>query len=276
MLLFHKFRITMMRAFSKFLLLLAPSVALKLTQKFICKPIRKPSNWPKQVKQFNTMTRHGKVRTYKYGSGKTIWLVHGWSGSAFQFWPLMQRLADKGFEVISFDLPGHGQSQGHYSSLPKMIRAFDDISASLLQPQQVITHALGASVVANSQWFKSYHQELFVIAPVLKYFELLQTKINKIGLDQQLFDNLIHHIYRREKMLLTELNSMPHIQAFTGRLNIIHDKYDTLSPATICEKLAKVTNAEVLTMNKIGHNKMLRSKTVLEFIDAGQQLENTA
>jgi len=248
--------------------MLSPLYALKFTQKLLCKPIRKPGRWPKQVAQFSIMTRHGKARAYKYGTGKTVWLIHGWSGSAHQFWPLMQRLADKGYEVVAFDLPAHGQSQGHYCTLPKMIRAFDDISNSLPSPQLVITHALGASVLANSEWFKSFHKEILLIAPVLKYYELLQNKVKRIGLDKQLLDMLIHHSYRREKMLITELNAMAKLQTFTGKLKVAHDKLDELSTPEICKKLAEVTNGELITTNNLGHTKILKSRTVLNSIDA--------
>ena len=264
----QKFKITLMQSFSKCLLMLSPSYALKLTQKLLCKPIRKQSRWPKQVKQFNIMTRHGKARVYKYGEGKTVWLIHGWSGSAHQFWPLMQRLADKGYEVIAFDLPGHGQSQGHYSSLPKMIRAFDDVSASLPSPQLVVTHALGASVLANSQWFKDYHRELFLIAPVLKYYELLQNKVKRIGLDKQLLDILVHHSYSREKMLITELNALPKLQTFTGKIKVAHDKIDELSTPELSKKLVAATDGELITTNNLGHIKILKSRTVLNSIEA--------
>jgi pimeloyl-ACP methyl ester carboxylesterase len=54
-----------------------------------------------------------RVAVYKMeaGSKKTIVLIHGNSVHAGFFEPLMQLLALGGFDVVTFDLPGHGNSE---------------------------------------------------------------------------------------------------------------------------------------------------------------------
>jgi len=74
--------------------ILRPSLALKIAKTTLFKPKRKPSYWPKPVTQCDTKTRYGAVKTYKYGQGKCIWLIHGCSGCAFDSWPLMQNLSE--------------------------------------------------------------------------------------------------------------------------------------------------------------------------------------
>ncbi len=55
-----------------------------------------------------------KTRYLAYGSGETVLLIHGWMGSSIDFPTLFPFLA-KNFRVISFDLPGFGES-GRLSS----------------------------------------------------------------------------------------------------------------------------------------------------------------
>jgi hypothetical protein len=132
---------------------------------------------------------------------------------------------------------------------------------------EVVTYALCASVVANSKWFKNYNNELFLLAPVLDYFELLQEKVNNIGLDQQVFDNLVQQIFRRKKMSIIKLNAMSHIDNFNCKLSVIHQKYCALSTSDIYYDLTKAADIQVLTTNKVLQNKILQSKIVIDFIE---------
>jgi len=245
---------------------LAPELSTKYAQKALLTPKRMKNKWPSHVKQFSTMTRYGKVRTYKYGEGKNIWLVHGWSSCAFDFWPLMQQLAEQGYSCISFDFPAHGLSKGKQSSLPQMIKVFDDISATLLDPCMVITHAMGASVVANSHWLEQYQSDLLLISPILDSYELLQKLVDASGLDQALFDRVVHEIYKKEKLFLPELNAIPKLKNLNGQLKIIHDKQDVLAPISKSKQLSQQSKAKLFTTNKLGHSKILRSKNILNVI----------
>jgi len=255
---------------------LAPELGKKLAKTALLTPKRIQSKWPSHVKQFHTMTRYGKVRTYKYGEGKSIWFVHGWSSCAFSFWPLMQQLAEKGYSCISFDFPAHGLSQGKQSSLPQMIRVFEDISATLLDPSMVITHAMGASVIANSHWFKQCKSDLLLVSPVFNSYELLQKLVTNSGLDQELFDQVIHDIYKSDKLFMPDLNSIPKYKEFTGKLKIMHDKQDGLAPFSMSKHLSQQSEAKLITANKLGHNKILRSKSILNVIESYSTIPSTS
>src|SRR6267378_1472357 len=53
-----------------------------------------------------TENREEQIIYYRWGSGsKRVLLVHGWGGRAAQFFALIPRLVDAGFEVIAFDAP---------------------------------------------------------------------------------------------------------------------------------------------------------------------------
>ena len=253
---------------TKTMRVIAPDLSKQIARKIFLTPKRIKHKWPSHVKQFNTRTRYGNVKTYKYGQGKCIWLVHGWSSCAFDFWPLMQKLAERGYSCIAFDFPAHGLSQGKQSSLPQMIKAFEDVSSSLFEPNMVITHSMGASVVANSHWFKQYNSDLLLISPVLNSYELLQNLVSNSGFDQELFDQVVHYIYKKYKLLLPELNAIPLLKEFNGKLKIMHDKHDVLAPLSMSELLSKQSKAKLITTKKLGHNKILRSKNILQVVES--------
>ncbi|KGJ97445.1 alpha/beta hydrolase [Colwellia psychrerythraea] len=253
---------------TKALRVLMPNLALKIAKKVFFRPKRKYSNWPNHVKQFEVNTRYGQLKAYKYGEGKCIWLVHGWSGSAFDFWPLMQKLAEKGYSAISFDFPAHGNSQGKFCTLPQMIKVFDDVSAGLFSPSMVISHGMGASVIANSNWFKNYHQDLLLISPILDIYLLLQSRVRLSGFDEVLFEQIIKKVSKNEKISITELCTIPKLKAFVGQLKVIHDTQDDLAPFVISEKFTQFSKVALVSTNKLGHNKILNSRKILNVIES--------
>lgn len=256
---------------TKLLKVLAPELSKTIARKALLTPKKSPrSKWPSHVKKFSIRTRHGRVKAYKYGKGKCIWFVHGWSSSAYDFWPLMQQLVERGYCCISFDFPGHGNNQekNKYSSLPQMVKVFEDISSTLLDPNMVITHSMGASVVANSNWFKQYKSDLLLISPVMDSYALLQKLVNESGFDQELFDCIIHDIYKRDKLYLPDLNAIPRLKSFEGTIKIIHDKHDALSPVAESELFSEQSEVKLITTNKLGHKKILRSKSVLNAVES--------
>lgn len=247
---------------------IAPEFSKKIARKILLTPKRVENKWLKHVKQFDIETGYGKVKTYKYGAGKCIWLVHGWSSSAFDFWPLMQQLAESGYSSISFDFPAHGLSQGEQSSLPQMIRTFEDISSFLFEPNMVITHAMGASIVANSQWFKNYKSDLLLISPILDCYELLQKLISNSGFDQTLFDGVIHDIHKQDHLFIPALNATNKLKEFNGQFKIIHDNNYLFAPLSKSKQLSELSKAILITTNKHGHNKILRSKNILKVVES--------
>lgn len=253
---------------SKTLLLLAPSLERKLTESLLCKPIRRKSQWTKQVTQFEIRTRFGQVKAYKYGgSGKTVWLVHGWSESSYQFWPLMQSLAEEGYEVIAFDLPAHGNSKGKYCNLPKMIKAFEDISKALLKPHMVVTHRLGASVVTNSKWMNQYQSRLLLISPIMNYYDILVEKAQRIGLNLELIDNFVQLCYRKYHLLLPELDASRQLKSFKGEIKVVHDRLrESKDIPAEYESLMSTNGSELITTNNFGQHKMLKSKTLVNLV----------
>jgi predicted alpha/beta hydrolase family esterase len=251
---------------TKSLRVIMPKMAMKISRKVLTKPVQRKNTWPNKVIQSECTTKHGKVKIYQYGEGKPIWLVHGWSGAGFQFWPLMQKLADKGFSTFTFDLPAHGYSEGEFSSLPKMIQAFDDISEAIQAPSMVIAHSMGASVIANSAWMKSYKSDIMLISPLLKTFDLLQETVNKTGFDQVLFERIIQEVYEQDKMHVPKLNACQHFSKFSGNIKMIHDEDDKFAPIKDSKNLARDSDVELLITSNLGHSKILRSNKIFSLI----------
>ena len=87
----------------------------------------------------------GHLQAYRFnGTGRgTVVLVHGWTGQAAVMSAFVDPLLEQGFDVVTFDLPAHGRSDGDRLHIPLGVRAL---------------HALFAATGSGpSSWPKNWH-----------------------------------------------------------------------------------------------------------------------
>lgn len=89
-----------------------------------------------------------KIQLYKWGDGtKKIILMHGWAGRATQFWMYIDLfLQDQDYQLIAFDAPAHGKSEGKITDLVQ----FSEVLKLVIEKENssieaIIAHSLGAS-----------------------------------------------------------------------------------------------------------------------------------
>ena len=243
----------------KFFNLFFPKVAYMLFKKSLLPPENTSQKWSKKVKKSVIKTKFGKVKTYQYGKGKCIWLVHG-SSDAYQFLPLMKKLVKYGHSCIAIEF--HPDDKNNIS-LPKWIKAFDLASEKITTPSHIVTHGLGVSVLANSKWFSGYFDDLTVISPVLNYNNSLDVYVRKNKLPQALLTKLIDEIYRADKVKLKDLDATSFINRFQGRLSIFYSKLDGISSAKAIHKLSDKSNRKIVHFKGATTNKIINSRSLL-------------
>lgn len=87
----------------------------------------------------------GELRGFRWGAGPTVLLVHGWDSRAARIAaPLVRPLVDAGFQVVAFDMPGHGESPGLQSDLLSFIAAIRQIVDHVGAPHAIVAHSMGA------------------------------------------------------------------------------------------------------------------------------------
>jgi hypothetical protein len=149
-----------------------------------------------------------------------------------------------------------------------MIKVFDEISTQLLAPNMVISHGTGASTIANSKWFRSYHKDLLLISPILDIYQFLQNRKYLSGFDDVLFNQVVHDLSKRENIAIKELCTITKLQNFVGQLKTIHDTQDGLAPFNLTEKFTQSSDTTLVITNKLGHNRILQSRKLLNLIES--------
>ena len=122
---------------------------------------------------FFIKVRNKKIQCWRWGKGPLVILAHGWNGRGVQLHHFIEPLIQKGYSVITYDAPGHGESQGKTSSYFEFT---DTIRALLTSPNDfrirgIVAHSLGASATVNSMAKEGRPIRAVLIAPALRLKE---------------------------------------------------------------------------------------------------------
>jgi pimeloyl-ACP methyl ester carboxylesterase len=93
------------------------------------------------------------INAFRWGTGPTILLVHGWGGYGLQLNEFINPLLEAGYQVLAFDAPAHGSTTGEQSNGFELAQAIETVvkhqnssNSQLSQPiDGIIAHSLGAT-----------------------------------------------------------------------------------------------------------------------------------
>jgi esterase/lipase len=129
----------------------APKVAGKWAWKLFFTPFRFPIPKKEQevgdaAKKFTFEAQGYTIQGYEWGDGgKTIFLLHGWSGRATQWMNFIKPLNDHGYKVIAIDGPAHGRSTGKMTEIMKYQNVLQETLKLYPEIDTMITHSFGGA-----------------------------------------------------------------------------------------------------------------------------------
>ncbi|MEM7437050.1 MAG: alpha/beta fold hydrolase [Myxococcota bacterium] len=218
---------------------------------------------------------------WSWGDGPTVLLVHGWNGRASQLSGFIGPLVDRGYRVVAFDAPAHGESPGKQTTIPEMVRALHQVSAELGEIHGVIAHSMGgaATLLAIDEGFAI--ERAVLIAPPSDPALFVTHFARALGLSRELELRLRANIERRAGRRLEELRVDRLTPSKAQSLLVIHDEDDSQVPIEHGISIAETwPNASLVATQGLGHRRILRdayvNKRSVGFIDAPLRAERTA
>ncbi|MFU1553305.1 alpha/beta hydrolase [Aeromonas sp. A04] len=252
---------------------LAPAHARRTASKLLLTPQRNqrdtaaPAGLVKQA----VHTSEGVLMSYRLGKGPVWLLMHGWSGSASQFYPLMSHIAAQGFTAIAYDHPAHGHSAGHTGHLPRFVRAFDELVAKLSDEsgpiQGLIAHSMGGAVTLSSRVPGLDRLPLLLISPVLDYVPQLYGMVARSGYSIRLFDAVVKEIEQEYQHPLSTVDPLGRLASRAGAAIIVHDEEDRFAPHDDSLRASRDGRTRLVTTRGLGHGRILASAPVFAAFD---------
>lgn len=197
-------------------------------------------------------------------------LMHGWEGRGAQLASFAAPLVEAGFDVATFDAPGHGLSPGKSSSFPEMRAGLEDLarhleSRRLGRPHAVVAHSAGTVSAAWAVRAGLAVDRLVFIAPPADPVAEIDRYGTSVGLTAEVLRRTRRRIEQRFQMSWEELRSVIWAPEMRQELFVVHDRGDRWVRYSEGEALAAAwPGARLLATEGKGHHRVLRDPEVID------------
>ena len=250
----------------------AAKKSFRLFQKVRKKNIRE------REEHFFALSRSFKVQSHKEPldcfelgnpSGDVVLIVHGWDSNAGSMSMIAHALAKANKRVISFNLPGHAFSKSSSTNLVECKDAFLSVVdfLNLKEPFSVVAHSFGSAVSTYALSKSDYTIDKLVLLTNPNKIETIFKEFKTfINLGNRAYSKLLKITHDRLGEPLSNLSVQENLKKINYQnLLLIHDKHDKVLPYHhSVEVNNEIENAKLITLEHVGHYKMLWNAEVID------------
>lgn len=268
-----------LRRFFAFAQRVSPALAGWLALRmFLMPPRRKldPEDAPivAQAERSTLACGGDRFTLWRWGHGGPLVVVlHGWGSHAARFGNFIAPLNAAGFSVLGIDAPGHGESPGTFSDLPRFRNSLAEVLRLHEPIHAVIGHSLGGGAVLTVLAETADHHPkkicLFGVPSDMDY--ILESFAMMLGLGAPALTNLRARFETRFGRPASAVTTAAAAPAVRIPVLIVHDEEDNVAPFAQATTLAAaIPGATLLTTRGFGHSGGLRDadtiRRVVQFL----------
>lgn len=208
-------------------------------------------------------------RLSRQGAPKLL-LIHGFASQSLNFVEYLRALHNKGYEVLAFDAPGHGSSQGRQLQIPLYVEAIDSICKAFGPFHYYVAHSFGGLALAHylEKQADNEHYNVVFIAPATETVTAIDQFFAQLQLSDRLrkeFDQHILRISGRPASYFSIRRAMHHIKS---TIYWIHDESDTITPIADALKVREDGHTQIqwLITKGLGHRRIYREPSTLQSV----------
>lgn len=193
-----------------------------------------------------------------WGRGPVIALVHGWSGHLGQLTPFVEPLVERGYQVVGFDWPGHGDSHGDVSSLLHAARVLKALQQLFGPFHAVIAHSFGAAATVYATSTGLQVGRLALHAPVARLDRYIDAYSSALGLSAQRRADFISSCEAWLKQPFSSFEPLEAARKVKAPTLVLHSADDREVALEDGAQLSGALEGTLLTKEGLGHRKLLR------------------
>lgn len=164
------------------------------------------------------------------GSSKTVLIAHGFDSYTYKFEKFISPLLNKGYNVMAFDAPAHGTSDGTKINAliyKQLIAAIDEQFGPLYG---VIAHSLGGLATSLAAENLPHLQQIVLIAPATETESALQGYFRMLQIIPAVQKELRQLIYNISNQPISYYSAARATQNISTPIFWIHDVHDSICP----------------------------------------------
>jgi pimeloyl-ACP methyl ester carboxylesterase len=203
-------------------------------------------------------------------NGNKVLVIHGFDSCSYKSEAIIDKLYASGYQVLAFDAPGHGISDGKTVNAKQFSECINDINKKFGELYAIVSHSFGgmAAALATENYLPQL-QRLVLIAPATEtrsaidnFFLFLKMPLNL----KPEFDNIIKTLSGKDVSYFSVARALENI---TTKTLWIHDKKDVICPISdvlpVQEK--NLPNVTFHITRGLGHNAIYRNQNVLQIMN---------
>ncbi len=210
-----------------------------------------------------------KITGFKWNGSqsKKVLILHGFRSAAHKFEHMVSPLIQKGYEVLAFDAPAHGASEGHQTNVLEysaMIKKIMDLWGPI---DSFIAHSFGGIAVCFALEEMDFidKKKVVLIAPATEtktaidiLFKILKLKSKAVRKE---FDKIILETSGKATEWFSIRRAVKNIKA---DILWIHDEEDYITPLTDALNVKNDDHPHIqfLITKGLGHQKIYRDTDV--------------
>jgi pimeloyl-ACP methyl ester carboxylesterase len=277
----QKLAISYIRAQLNILSLVSPRAAGQKAFDLFCTPkekvTRKEGQFPGKGEKLSFKLEGRTVRGHRWlphqaspDSLKKVLIAHGFESASLNFNQYVLPFLKKGYEVLAFDAPAHGQSGGKKITLPLYVRTIQTIYEQYGPINSFMGHSLGG--MAITLFLETLppinDTRLVLIAPPVEMVKAVDSFFRVFKLSKEVrkeFDDHSYELFDRPFSYYSMRRALNKVDAETLWLQDEDDKITPLEDA-LRVKEDQHPNIHFVITKGLGHRRIYRDPAIMRQI----------
>jgi pimeloyl-ACP methyl ester carboxylesterase len=209
-------------------------------------------------------------QAFRWGKGnRKILLTHGWGSKAADLYEIIIAIEQvDDIEIIAFDAPGNGASEGELSSLLLFVEGIKAIVAHYGIPEVTIGHSLGAmaNIIAMEQ-LQIHPKQMISIAPLIDLGKNFEASMDALDTPKVIQHTFFERFEERFKKPVSHYNLFDW-SIFSTELSkhwVAYDANDIVSPYSFMKAFLGSNSAiDSTDYPDAGHERIIKSPMLIE------------
>jgi len=212
------------------------------------------------------------IAVYKWGEGPVVLFVHGWSGRGSQVAAFIEPLNRAGYQVISVDARGHGESPGDRTNILECAAVLKAMNKTYGPVYAAITHSFGGMVLAYALKQGMQVERVVCISAPANIEFLVDVFAQTLNMHSSVVDVMWRRLEQRfEGGFRDRISTVNNVKNLSVPALVIHDEDDVGVPWQQGRMITDAwPGAQFLKTKGLGHGRILRDvetiQAAVEFI----------
>jgi pimeloyl-ACP methyl ester carboxylesterase len=271
----QRLAITYIRTKFKILTVFSKRVTAEQAFRLFCTPLERSiaTQVPQNAEAIGFTWNGLQINGYRWNhpQPKKALLLHGFGSAAHKFERYAAPLIAKGYEVLAFDAPAHGSSEGKRINAVEYTDVIKEIIALYGPFDWFLAHSFGglALSLAMETIPHDNNTKVVFIAPATETTTALESAFTMLGIKNERVKNEMHHMIFEISGKPTSWFSIRRaVKNITADILWIHDEDDDMTPLTDAIKVKEDNHPHInfVITKGLGHRRIYHDATVKKLV----------